>query len=445
MASSTVNKRRMSYFSRIIIDELYPKTVGVPSFNITSLLYFKNLPDLEKLKELLNEKIVPLYKFTSIPHENKADKIWEWKEYVFFNLDNHIIQTEVDDQQGVLKYLDSLVYRQLPPTKPLWCAHLIKNKSGDSALILEVHHAVCDGISLMKLAMKLVTKEDGTFLEFPSTKVPFQKKKGLLAFFIFLWGVIYSILKNLLLPLFPADTKHAMKVPLPYTFSNERKIVFLPVLSLNAVKALKNKTKTTVNDVLTAALAGAFQRYLESQNDPNYTEKMKVRCVMPYSFPVEDDDLHNNWSLVSAALPVGKRYNTAEARLAKVKETMDAIKSRPEPHIGRALQRFVDKYFPKSFVSQLSLDLVTKHSLIFTNVPGFNFPVYICGEMVKQIQPVIANIIPQFSVHTYNGGVYVNFVADEKVVKDVEKFCSSYVEELKSLANEYKIDESITL
>ena len=78
----------------------------------------------------------------------------------------------------------------------------------------------------------------------------------------------------------PYDTKTVFKGSRPpYTFG-QAPLVVCPPVSMEDVKAIKNASGCTVNDIVVAALAGAIQKYLKRVGDPSATKKLASRGAL---------------------------------------------------------------------------------------------------------------------------------------------------------------------
>lgn len=69
-----------------------------------------------------------------------------------------------------IQYVQQLEFRDYDRSRPFWNLHLLNCGSGDSAIVFEVHHCIADGISLIKLAMQLMTDADGQAVTIPELK-----------------------------------------------------------------------------------------------------------------------------------------------------------------------------------------------------------------------------------------------------------------------------------
>lgn len=121
---------------------------------------FKNPIDLATLKdELANSIMLKIPRFTSLlivdPHSHEAV---HWKK-TQVNLDDHIFihhhdddhddEISMSDEDAINSYLaDIAISPPMSYDKPLWEIHIMHEHR---CMVLRVHHAVADGVSLMSL------------------------------------------------------------------------------------------------------------------------------------------------------------------------------------------------------------------------------------------------------------------------------------------------------
>ncbi|KAJ3080750.1 hypothetical protein HK102_002845 [Quaeritorhiza haematococci] len=449
-------QRRMSFISQLMAENPLPKSAGIPDVSILGLIHMKQLPPIDELKKLFEERLLKYHRFT---HIAKRDQYGEfvWQECPNFDLDHHIIQRTVPSSTDLQSYIQSILSRNWDESRPLWFAHVITNDepNGLSAIVFEVHHAIADGLSAVKLALELVTDSDGRTMTLNDMK--FGKNTGkkqrptLVAtakkMATALAGIPIAYGRVAILPFFGGDSRHQMKEG-RRRYDPNRSVVFLPPVALDAIKQIKNHLGVTVNDVVVGILAGAIRRYLTHRGDPLFTDPQKsknvqIRALLPYSFQRPDDgDQHNEWGLVSASLPVSSRYATPRDRVFGARQVMNALKSRPEPHAYKHFLWLMHGILPDPVFKWISLGFMRKHSLTFTNVPGFPNQVYMCGLPIEQLHPVVTTINSMVALLSYNGALHMSLTCNEKVVTEPEEFCKFFVEEFKELASDCGIEDA---
>ena len=74
----------------------------------------------------------------------------------------HVVLHEVEDEAAVEKLMEKLCNTDLSFDHPLWRIDVVKNTSGQSAIILRMNHAIGDGLRLVKASSKLLKFADGS-------------------------------------------------------------------------------------------------------------------------------------------------------------------------------------------------------------------------------------------------------------------------------------------
>ncbi|KAI8917487.1 hypothetical protein DFJ77DRAFT_307647 [Powellomyces hirtus] len=440
-------ERRMSLFSQILAHPsgAFPTSSKIAPTTVDSIFYLEKLPSTASVKNLFSERILPKYhRFSAVPVE-AADGSISWVPYENISLDAHILHATVDSESGIIKYVQSLFCRSWVKTQPMWFVHLVRNSApgGRSAIVIEVHHVLGDGISQVMVLGDIVSDVNGKSLTIDDKKFKrmmqgSRKPKSLMSRVlenaIFAANTGRALVKVLGLPILGGDSQTLMSVPPSLFASSNRVLIPVPPLSLALVKSIKNKLNVTVNDVLFAALGGAIRKYLEYRSDDALLVRgssLKMRALMPYSFPRPLDDLHNKWTMISAELPVADA--TPLARIKATKKRMDAIKASPEPLVAIQLQQLAYRLLGHDLSAQTTFDVFARHSIVFTNVPGFTERMYIAGEPVLAVQPCVSNVLNQLSAVSYCDAIHMNFVVDGSVVLQPERLALFLVRELENL------------
>jgi WS/DGAT/MGAT family acyltransferase len=209
-----------------------------------------------------------------------------------------------------------------------------------------------------------------------------------------------------------------------------------PPLSLNEVKEVRKAFDATVNDVLLSAAAGALGRYLEARKDSEVVRS--IRGLIPVNLrPVElDEDLGNKFGLVFLSLPIGIRDPVK--RLAKLKETMDGLKSSVEPAVSYVLLSLLGA-LPDRLENLGTAFFDMKGTTVMTNVPGPQSQLYMAGAPTNTIMawvPQSGSISLGISLISYNGKVWLGVATDEGLVPDPETIVEFFRLEFEALKAE---------
>jgi hypothetical protein len=146
-----------------------------------------------------------------------------------------------------------------------------------------------------------------------------------------------------------------------------------------------------------------------------------------------DKALRNIWSFVS--VPMAVNEVTCKDRVNACAETIKRLKTSPHALIQLFLQNELISRAPKAIAQQICQDACTRHSMVFSNVPGPSEHIFFAGERVEDMRIVFPNILPQVIVMSYAGGVYYTLSIDPEAV-ETELLPKLFLEELTELAQE---------
>ena len=101
---------------------------------------------------------------------------------------------------------------------------------------------------------------------------------------------------------------------------------------------------------------------------------------------------------------------SAAERLRRAQKTCNLMKRSPEPYVTRALNAVVDAASERAASSRF--DYMTRHSMVFTNVPGPTEPIVFMGSRVREIVFACSNLVNQVSALSYAGRLRLTLVVD---------------------------------
>jgi diacylglycerol O-acyltransferase len=214
-----------------------------------------------------------------------------WIEDPDFDLDFHIRSTALPSP-GTREQLSTLVGRlsaiPLDRTRPLWEVWVIEGlEDGHVAVLSKVHHAAIDGasgnemtVALLDLTPEIAQHEppeewqpdrvpsDPELLGYAATSLIRQPVRVARALGKTAAGALAVRRRNRQVPNLdpPPSPFSAPRTSFNTAITPRRSFAFTSV-SLPEVKAVKNATGATVNDVVLALCAGALRSYLDSQDE----------------------------------------------------------------------------------------------------------------------------------------------------------------------------------
>ena len=403
--------RAVSFNSEIMLRGTFPSTTQAQDTVINAVLYFKNCPSTIQL-ELVCKKLLFYDRYRSAVSKigNKWTFVDLGAEAININRD-HLDTVYATSHEDILRIVDEICSTSIFEVegKPLWKIFRIinKNPSEPSVVLYRVHHSIGDGMSLIGTMANLFTNADGSKIDLDIPQKMGNNREASNSFSASkIIRYITTAFQVLTLPNSHYDSDIAFTAPnkRKLIFSKHRKTVIFPTLKLSFIKDLKNRAGVTVNDILLTATAGAIRRYSILKDDPLFSRRplpsLSCRALIPVTFPRNSEDLsspsrslRNLWSFVSAPLPL--QGATSKERLVECAQTMNKIKSSPWAGVQLWIQNNILPLVPDFFRHQITQDLFSRHSIVFSNVPGPSEPMYLCGEKLLGIQGVFQNLVAQ--------------------------------------------------
>jgi diacylglycerol O-acyltransferase len=433
---------------------------------------------LERLTALLEERLylVPPLRRRVVEVPFGLDQPY-WIEDGEFDLEFHVREVALP-APGSMRQLTEQVARiharPLDRGRPLWEIYLIDGLEGDrQALYAKLHHAMIDGVAGQEvMAALLDLSPQGRDLppvpQWTPDPVPgaaelLARGAASLAFkprrALRLAGEVVrsspGMVSRLFTPRLPgigrligedtgvmfAAPVRAPATPFNRSVSPHRRVAFASV-SLEAVKAVKNATRMTVNDVVLAMCAGALRRYLLLHRA---LPQGPLVAAVPISVRTAEGDgaLGNKVSLMLAALPT--HLKDPQARLKVAHEATSRAKDQHQALPADLLANAYEFAMPallglatRANARLRLLERVNVFNLFISNVPGPTVPLYVAGHRVLASYPVSAITDGQglnITVVSYLGELNFGLIADRALVPDLDVLAGYLVDELATLAD----------
>lgn len=322
-----------------------------------------------------------------------------------------------------------LVNREIPSKISPWQLVIIprgKRPGAKSfAICVRIHHTIGDGYALVGLFTKVV--DNKPVLIKPRTK---QGRTGNLR------RVLRAIFTGPLVLLCILLTK----IENPFRRNKrlgEIRVAWTKPIDLADIKRSKTKFGATVNDVLTACLAGAMRRYLtgsgvDSPNDLQIAITINTRTqssVLNGQIPLD-----NNTAGVFLSLPVAT--STLPERILETKRRMDQVKGSSE----YLLFGFLFKYFIATlpeFLAKFSSHTINKCCcMVMSNVPGPLNQLELEGNIVESAMvwpPLVSDTGISVAVFSYAGKIRVSVKVDSAVISDPKVLIDNFTKEVEDL------------
>ena len=395
------------------------------------------------------------------------------------DLDFHIREIHLAKPGMVDQLADQvsrIVGRPMDRTRPLWEVYVIDGlHSGRWALLTKYHHATIDGAA-GQLMLKILTDPDvdapppgGGPLwvtePLPSTvdllrrtavqlaRNPFEAMRvqaRLLSKVADVAGLssvsgatgkagaaVNAIARLGHGPRTSLPTTQAPRTPWNKSITGHRRFA-MRTTSLDNIKALKNATGGTVNDIVMAICAGGLRQYLLA-NDA--LPDRPLRAMVPVSTRTgeEDDPWTNRVSALLADLPTDcadplERIARCSQAMQKAKRTLDMVPAEElvdltqfsAPMLATSAVRLASRL-------RLADRFAPPFNLVISNVPGPRQPVYLAGAQLSHQFPVSIVTDGQglnITVVSYLDRLDFGFIVDRDLVPDVWDLADMHIDEI---------------
>ena len=400
-----------------------------------------------------------------------------WIDDVDFQLADHVRHTALpapggDDELGQL--MGRVMSHELDRSRPLWEAWVVEGLSGDRwALISKVHHCMVDGIAGTDMLASLLDTDPRAEPPVPLAWRPAPPPSDVRLAFDALAEMVAMPARQLLTwganGLDPASAWHNAGLvvsgvrSLGTTLGHPAKHMSVEGLigpnrrwsagrcRLSDVSAIRRVTGGSVNDVVLAAIAGAFRDVLISRGED--VEGVVLRSLVPVSMRAPGDHSANNQvSLLIVDLPVG--IDSPLGRLEAVSDRMARLKSGHQATAAAAIVAAADFLPPALLAYGASAMMTVLRRLpqgavhtVTTNVPGPQVPLYAMGrEMLEYLPyvPVSEGIRIGVAIVSYNGAIAFGVTGDYDTTPDVQ-LMSARIESQLALLRRATEDRSAAL
>ncbi len=389
----------------------------------------------EKIRGMVSERLVqaPVFRRRLVEVPFRLDHPY-WVEDPDFDIDYHMRRAALPAPGGMdelAEFVGDVCSRQLDRSKPLWEMYIVEGVQGRRiAVVTKIHHCTIDGVSGAELLGELFDLEADPAPAAadrgpaPSTALPSDlhllaqalvaRVTRPLQMTPLAWRTGRAVLKVRRVRRSNSAGHAALPLTTPRTSLNaaitpHRKVAFAAI-SLDDVKRVKNALETTVNDVVLAVCTGALRHYLveggELPDNP-------LVATVPVS--VQGSTQHKSANKVSAMfVPLPCRIDDPVKRLLEIRDSTKGAKDEHKALGAEVLLDWAEHATPNVFSAaaraytrfRLAERHRPIHSLIISNVPGPDFPLYLGGaELVAgfPLGPVMDGAGLNVTVMSYRG------------------------------------------
>ena len=407
--------------------------------------------DYEKLIALIADRIafVPRYRqrIRGVPGRI-ANPVWVDDED--FDLTYHVRRSALP-RPGSMEQLRDLVARlmsrRLDRNRPLWEVYLVEGlEGGRFAVLWKSHQILVDGISTVDLGQvildvdpqpRVTVHDDWAPKKEPSTSAllveavseslrdPRQAAttaRGNAESLVRMAGVLGQYAASAAGTL--SNRRPSPESPINTQLSEQRRFVTVRT-KLSDYRKVRRVHGGTVNDVILATITGAMRAWLMTRASLHGSRQLKAMVPMSViDHELEPTSLGSQVAGHLLNLPIGE-----SSPVVRPHQVSYALKAHKDTGRAVAADRLADVagFAPTTFHalgSRVAADQIRKgFSLVITNVPGPQFPLYAAGaEMLESypVQPLLPGHALAIGVTSYDGGVYFGINADRDALPDVD-------------------------
>ncbi|HUY63531.1 MAG TPA: wax ester/triacylglycerol synthase family O-acyltransferase [Acidimicrobiales bacterium] len=394
-----------------------------------------------------------------------------WVEDPHFDIDYHMRRAALPTPGGMAELADfvgDVCSRQLDRSRPLWEMYIVEGLSdGNIAVVTKIHHSTIDGVSgaellgqLFDLEARPAHHDTAPALAPAEAKLPSdvmlvaQAMAARLTEPIRITRLAWKTGRAVLgVRKVRSGTSGHAALPLttPRTSLNSaitahRRVAF-STISLDDVKRVKNALGTTVNDVVLAICTGALRRYLA---DGDELPDEALVATVPVSVSVESPAHSRTGSNKVSAMFVGLPCHIEDPvkRLLTIRDSTKGAKEEHKALGADVLLDWAEHATPNVFsaaaraYSRLKLADHHRpiHSLVISNVPGPDFPLYLGGAELHAgfpLGPVMDGAGLNVTVMSYRGVLNWGLMACAETVpgvRDIATYVPDALDELLAAA-----------
>ena len=385
-----------------------------------------------------------------------------WVEDTHFDIDRHVHRLALPAPGGydeLVALCGHLAGLPLDRSRPLWEMWVIEGYEDDKLVVFsKMHHATVDGVSGSNLISHLCSLEPDA--EPISIGGKGEHGRSPRELELLGWAGLSLLAKpltaaKLLAPSAGLVTRTigraregtAMAAPFsaPRTSFNGtitgHRSIAVADMDLEAIKAVKKATGTTVNDVVLAVSGGALRSYLDHRGE---LPDSSLLATVPVSVR-EESKRDTGANKVSALFT--KLGTDVEDPLERLEELAESNRNAKDHHnaiSADSLQDWAEFAAPRTFGlavrAYAGLRLAEKHpvvhNLVISNVPGPPVPLYFMGARIDALYPlgpVFHGAGLNITVMSNHGQVHVGVIACRESMPDVDDLVRRFPEELEKL------------
>ncbi|XP_074275540.1 wax ester synthase/diacylglycerol acyltransferase 11-like [Silene latifolia] len=419
---------------------------------INCAIGFENPIDIEAIKtELSTSLLVQHPRFCSLLVKNKKGREFWRKTQI--NLDDHIIiHNQENDEDKINSLLaDFAVSSPLSLDKPLWEVHIV---TGVNCVILRIHHALGDGISLMTLFLASCKKLHGNEdYRGDDEKKKSGSKKGIFEILKLIWYTVVFVIGFIGRVLWVSDKKTVISggdgVEL------WPRLLAVAKFELEDMKIVKKAiANATINDVLFGVISSGISRYLGVRSPHVLQEELQITGLAMVNLRKqpglqEMEKLMNNKSGTGwgnrfgmMLLPVycHTRNEDPLCYVKRAKVMIDQKKQSLESHFSYGIGNLVMSLFGPKVASLLNYRIVCNTTFTISNIVGPSEELTYAGNPITFVRATSSGLAHAITMHmvSYAGKANMQILVAKDIIPDPHFLAKCFEDALLEMKNAAK-------
>lgn len=413
---------------------------------VNSVLWTDKPVDDAAMRAVISERMVERFpRFAQRPEGSFGVlSHGHWVNDDDFDLDRHLIYATLDapgDMTALQRYVGAHQNLPLDPSHPMWQVHVISGYEQGSAVLFRIHHSIADGMALARMLVSLTDEQSHEHFAAVDDGSSSGRRARVGRLLTESIGTVRHPSRLLSLGSTAvhdaARLAHVADLPVKSETSVLNTEVGVSKLAtwsepipLVDIKAIGRAAGCTVNDVVLAAIGGAFHSYLLARGE----QPADVPVLVPVDLRPPDKplprELGNNFGFYFVAVPSGIA-DPAE-RLAEAHRRSEELKGSPEALVTLGVLAGMGSV--PGIVEDFSVAFfASKGSGVVTNVPGPRQAVYFAGAKVDGVigwVPRAGDMSFGVAVFSYDGKVTIGVSTDANVIPEPDALVAAFENEI---------------
>lgn len=421
----------------IAVLELSSPTLDLKSLRILiedSLLSSRPSSTEDPCVPMLQRRLVQKQRWPRLKqHPVQFCGCWFWEDMGnTFNLAAHVREAnEVVDEDSLFSLLAQLQSEKMPMNRPLWDIHLATPNSGNggSTVIFRVHHAVADGIALVRVLLDAI--DGGSSPSAEPVKVGHRGRNTLVALASALFFAPLLAVRQLLQP---KDTG----IFKPSTLTGRKVAALSAPIEVTRIKSLANLHDSTFSAVIVACFSRALASYSDQACDnvsERRTRRNALKFWVPVSFSPKETKMENRLCFLMVPMDMN---SSAEGALDSATDSLRNVKSTNEAFALVLVLRATILLLPSVIAQSLLNWIGDKATGVFSSLPGPSAELSWGGRCISSI----GFLVPQrsgfaigLSALSYAGKLRISVSGDMAAVSKPQLIVDGFHAALAELEN----------